>query len=93
MFFFIILLALVLANLPWFSNHIFIFFPLSKTKSILYILLEIVVYYIFLGIFVTFIEKQIIGNTHSQDWEFYVVTFFLFIVFSSPGFIFKIVWK
>ena len=45
------------------------------------------------GFFVIFLEKQVIGNVHPQGWEFYVVTFFLFIVLSSPGFIYKVVWK
>ncbi|MFM8233034.1 MAG: DUF2818 family protein [Candidatus Methylopumilus sp.] len=30
---------------------------------------------------------------HPQDWEFYTVTFFLFLVFSFPGFILKTLWK
>jgi hypothetical protein len=38
-------------------------------------------------------EKQVIGNTHNQEWEFYAITFCLFIVFSFPGFIYKIIWK
>ena len=40
-----------------------------------------------------FVEKKSIGNVHSQDWEFYAVTFFLFLVFSFPGFIYKVIWK
>ena len=57
------------------------------------VLLEIVVNYFIVGWFVMFLEKQAIGNIHPQGWEFYVVTFFLFIVLSSPGFIYKVVWK
>ena len=45
-------------------------------------------FYVFL-----FIEKQIIGNKHNQDWEFYAITFCLFIVFSFPGFIYRVIWK
>ena len=89
----IILLALFLANLPWFSRNLFIIFPQKKHKTIPLILIEIIFYYFCLGIFITFLEKQVIGNIHSQGWEFYVVTFFLFVVLSSPGFIFKVVWK
>ena len=93
MTFLIILIALFLSNLPWFSKNLFIFVPLNKTKSIALVLLEIVVNYFIVGIFVMFLEKQAIGNIHPQGWEFYVVTFFLFIVLSSPGFIYKVVWK
>ena len=93
MIFLIILIALFLSNIPWFSKNLFILFPLNKTKTIAMVLLEIVVNYFIVGFFVMFLEKQAIGNIHPQGWEFYVVTFFLFIVLSSPGFIYKVVWK
>ena len=93
MIFLIILIALFLSNIPWFSKNLFILFPLNKTKTIAMVLLEIVVNYFIVGFFVIFLEKQAIGNVHPQGWEFYVVTFFLFIVLSSPGFIYKVVWK
>ena len=80
-YFLIILLAFFLANIPWFFNNFFIFFKLSKVKTIPLIFLEIIGYYFFIGIFVTFIEKQIIGNFHSQGWEFYVITFSIFMLF------------
>lgn len=92
-FILIIFLALFLANIPWLSNNLFIFFPQKKKKAVSFILIEIIVYYFCVGIFATFLEKQIIGNVHSQDWEFYAVTFFLFLVFSFPGFIYKVIWK
>jgi hypothetical protein len=93
MIFLIILIALFLSNIPWFSKNLFIFISLNKTKTIPMVLLEIVVNYFIVGFFVMFLEKQAIGNVHPQGWEFYVVTFFLFIVLSSPGFIYKVVWK
>ena len=93
MIFLIILIAFFLSNIPWFSKNLFIFVPLNKTKPIALVLLEIVVNYFIVGFFVIFLEKQVIGNVHPQGWEFYVVTFFLFIVLSSPGFIYKVVWK
>ena len=93
MIFLIILIALFLSNIPWFSKNLFIFISLNKTKTIPIVLLEIVVNYFIVGFFVMFLEKQAIGNIHPQGWEFYVVTFFLFIVLSSPGFIYKVVWK
>lgn len=93
MIFLIILIALFLSNIPWFSKNLFIFISLNKTKTIPMVLLEIVVNYFIVGFFVMFLEKQAIGNIHPQGWEFYVVTFFLFIVLSSPGFIYKVVWK
>ena len=93
MTFLIILIALFLSNLPWFSKNLFIFYPINNPKPIAFIILEIIVNYFIVGIFVMFLEKQAIGNIHPQGWEFYVVTFFLFVVLSSPGFIYKVVWK
>ena len=93
MFFLIILIALFLSNIPWFLNNLFIIFPLNKTKTMPLVFFEIIVNYFIVGFFVIFLEKQAIGNIHPQGWEFYVVTFFLFIVLSSPGFIYKVVWK
>tara|TARA_B100001057_G_C22695089_1_gene889422 strand:+ start:772 stop:1053 length:282 start_codon:yes stop_codon:yes gene_type:complete len=93
MIFLIILIALFLSNIPWFSKNLFVFFSLKKTKSIPMVFFEIIVNYFIVGFFVMFLEKQAIGNVHPQGWEFYVVTFFLFIVLSSPGFIYKVVWK
>tara|TARA_Y100000022_G_scaffold189334_1_gene188527 strand:- start:16510 stop:16791 length:282 start_codon:yes stop_codon:yes gene_type:complete len=93
MIFLIILIALFLSNIPWFSNNLFIIFPLKNPKSIVLVFFEIIINYFIVGFFVIFIEKQVIGNIHPQGWEFYVVTFFLFIVLSSPGFIYKVIWK
>ncbi|HCK04390.1 MAG: DUF2818 family protein [Methylophilales bacterium] len=89
----LILFTFLVANIPWLSNNLFVFFPMSKPKSISIIMLEVIVFYFFLGGFFVFIEKQVVGNIHSQEWEFYIITFFLFLVFSFPGFIYKIVWK
>ena len=93
MSFTIIFLALLLANIPWVSNNLFIFIPQKKLKSTPLTLLEVLTFYLAFGIIVSYLEKQIVGNIHQQSWEFYVVTFFLFVVFSSPGFIYKVIWK
>ena len=93
MFIIIIFIAFVLANTPWFTHKLLVVFPLKKTKTIPLILVEVLFFYFAVGLLVTFLETQVIGDAHSQGWEFYVVTFFLFIVFSSPGFIYRIVWK
>tara|TARA_B100000768_G_C11264763_1_gene370522 strand:+ start:1004 stop:1282 length:279 start_codon:yes stop_codon:yes gene_type:complete len=92
MIFLIILLALLLANLPWFTNN-FLFFLQKPKKNNFFVLLELIVFYFIFGIFLLFIEKQTLGNIHDQGWEFYIITFFLFLVFSFPGFVYKIVWK
>jgi len=92
MIFLIILSALLLANLPWLTNNFLIFLNKPKKNNFI-VFLELIVFYFVFGAFLLFIEKQTLGNIHNQDWEFYVITFFLFLVFSFPGFIYKIVWK
>ena len=92
MIFLIILLALFLANLPWLTNN-FLFFLQKPKKNNFFVFLELIVFYFIFGIFLLFIEKQTLGNIHVQGWEFYIITFFLFLVFSFPGFIYKVVWK
>jgi len=89
----IILLSIVVANLPWLTDSFFLCFSLNKKKSILVALIELIIFYFIIGSILLLIEYQVIGNIHNQDWEFYAVTFFLFVVFSFPGFIYKIIWK
>lgn len=90
--FLIIFSAIFFANLPWATNQFLIFFKRPKKNKAL-IIIELIIFYFIFGGFLLFIEKQIIGNTHKQDWEFYAITFFLFIVFSFPGFIYRVIWK
>jgi|TARA_B110000444_G_C18307329_1_gene352356 hypothetical protein len=92
MIFLIILSALLFANLPWITKN-FLFFVKKPKKNNFLVLLELIVFYFILGAFLLFIENQTLGNAHNQDWEFYAVTFCLFIVFSFPGFIYKVIWK
>ncbi len=90
--FLIIFLAIFFANLPWVTNYFLFFFKKPKKNKLL-IMIELIIFYLIFGNFLLLIEKQIIGNTHNQDWEFYVITFCLFLVFSFPGFIYKVIWK
>ena len=90
--FLIIFSAIFFANLPWATNQFLIFFKRPKKNKAL-IIIELIVFYFIFGGFLLFIEKQIIGNTHKQEGEFYAITFFLFIVFSFPGFIYRVIWK
>lgn len=83
-----------MANIPWLFNE-FLFvkkFP-SHKKPFFLALLEIVILYFVMGMISLFTEFRVVGHIQSQAWEFYAVTFFLFLVFSFPGFIFKTLWK
>ena len=52
-------------------------------------LLEWLLLYMLVGLFGLGFEKKVTGESHLQDWEFYAVTFCLFLVFALPGFIYR----
>jgi len=89
----LLFISIFAANLPWFSKSFLIFKSLKKEKTIPIVLIEIICMYFLLGLLFLIVEHKSIGNVHPQDWEFYVVTFFLFLVCSFPGFIYKVIWK
>ena len=71
----LLFISIAAANLPWFSKSFLIFKTLKKPKSLPVIFVEIICMYFLLGLVFFFVEKKSIGNVHSQDWEFYAVTF------------------
>lgn len=90
---FVILLALLGANLPFLNERLFALIPLgTKTKSLWVRLLELAVLYALIGGIAYLLESRI-GNTFPQKWEFYAVTVCLFIVFAYPGFVFRYLRK
>ncbi|MES2580627.1 MAG: DUF2818 family protein [Pseudomonadota bacterium] len=92
--FIILLLAFVAANLPWFSNKLFYVLPLrSSNKNLAWCLLELIVLYLVVGAIGYYAEHATLGQVSVQGWEFYTVTFSLFLVFAFPGFIYKMLWK
>jgi len=84
-----ILLAIVAANLPWLSDRVFLIFsPRGERKSAWLRLLEwLVLYAAFLALGFG-LERMVNGEVYKQDWEFYVVTALLFLVFAIPGFVY-----
>ena len=90
----ILLLAFVAANLPWFSNKLFYALTLrSSNKNLAWCLLELIVLYLVVGAIAYYAEHATLGQVSAQGWEFYTVTFSLFLVFAFPGFIYKMLWK
>lgn len=90
----LLLLAFVAANLPWFSGKLFYILPLrSKNKNLAWCLLELIVLYLIVGAIAYYAEYATLGQASVQGWEFYTVTFSLFLVFAFPGFIYKMLWK
>ncbi|WFE68087.1 DUF2818 family protein [Thiomicrospira sp. R3] len=82
--------AIVLANIPWiFGNRLFIFLSLPKQKTFIVGVIEWFVYFLIMGGLAFLLEHTAMGNIAPQEWEFYVVNLFLFMIFSFPGFIYR----
>jgi hypothetical protein len=83
----VIVLAVLAANLPFFSERVLGVLPWrSVAKPIWLRLLELFVLYLLLG-GVAFVLEARLGNRFRQGWEFYAVTGCLFIVLAFPGFV------
>jgi hypothetical protein len=90
---FVILAAIVAANLPFLNERLFGLIPIRlfgqrSVKPIWLRLIELVVLYVLVGVVAHLLESQI-GNVFAQGWEFYAITGCLFIVLAYPGFVFR----
>lgn len=83
-------IALILANLPWLHERLFVFFAAPDGHKPLWVcLLEWLVYFILWLVLAFGLEKKLMGEINHQGWEFYVITLCLFVVFALPGFIYR----
>jgi hypothetical protein len=90
----LLLIAILAANLPWFSEKIFYMIPLkNQPKSMGWSLLELVILYFVVGAIAFYAERATMGQTVPQRWEFYVITACLFLVFAFPGFVYRYFWR
>ena len=90
----LLVLSFIVANLPWFSDKLFYVIPLkSAHKNVAICLAELIVLYLMMGGIAFYAEKATLGQIAPQGWEFYTVTFCLFLVFSFPGFVYRYFWK
>jgi Protein of unknown function (DUF2818) len=88
----LVLLAMVLANLPFLSERLFLVWPLrSANKHVSLRLLELLAYYLVTGMLAYAMESRM-GPVHPQRWEFYATTVCLFLVFAYPGFVYRYLW-
>jgi len=80
-------LSIIVANLPWLSDKLFCIRQVA-VKSGWLRLFEWLVWYAIVFVAGFALEQQTMGTRASQDWEFYVTTLCLFVVFALPGFIY-----
>lgn len=85
---FVILLALAGANLPFISVRLFGLLPLRAPKSLGVRLVELFVLYFLVGGAGLLLEQRI-GQIAPQGWEFYAITGALFVTLAFPGFVWR----
>lgn len=82
------MLALIAANLPWLSERVLFVMPRPPSGKREWIrVLEWLLLYGLTGLVASGLEHRAQGERYAQDWEFYVITLCLFMVFALPGFI------
>ena len=86
----LLLLAVVLANLPFLNNRLLGVFAL-KRKHVGHQLFELALAYVLVGLLAYVLESRA-GAVHSQGTTFYVVTLLMFVVFAFPAFVWRYFW-
>ena len=90
---FVILLGIVAANLPFLNERLLAVMPLGRPVKAFWIrLLELTLLYAVVGGAAYLLEARI-GNAFAQRWEFFAVTGCLFLVLAFPGFVFRYLRK
>jgi hypothetical protein len=88
----VILVAVLLANLPFLTNNLFGVIPRRSRKPLWLRLLEMAVFYVLLGLFARLLEGRI-GTVFEQSKEFYMLTVPLFVTLAFPGFVLRYLSK
>ncbi|AOY91221.1 hypothetical protein BKK79_04835 [Cupriavidus sp. USMAA2-4] len=83
---FVIVLALICANLPFVNQRLFGLVPLRRPLKPLWLRLgELLVWYGVAGA-AGFAVEASLGNAFPQGWQFYAITACMMLVFAFPGF-------
>lgn len=85
--------ALALANAPFLSNRVLLFFRSASRKTVLLRFLELAFFYAALIFVLSAEESRLGGSTYKQGWEFFIVTSSVFLVAAYPGFVYRYLWK
>ena len=88
----VLLLAVVAANLPFFSERLFALVAMRERKGLAVRLGELVVLYFAVGGIGLLLEQRL-GQISPQGWEFYAVTGALFLTFAFPGFVWRYLYR
>lgn len=86
----LLVIAIVAANAPWlYGRFLVVIRPKGGVKREWMRLLEWLGLYFIVGFLAMAFELRREGNVHEQGWDFYAITFFLFMVLAFPGFIWR----
>ena len=89
----LLLIAFTAANLPFLIERILLVIkPKSGTKAFPWRLLELTLLYLVTGAIALALEARQ-GQISPQNWEFYAITYCLFLVFAYPGFVYRYLWR
>ncbi len=89
---FVVLAALVGANLPFVNSRLLAVLPLKFPKNLGLRLLELVLFYFIVGGLALLLEQRA-GRIAPQGWEFYAITGALFLTLAFPGFVYRYLMK
>lgn len=89
----LLLVALVAANLPFLLEGRFLVMKVGvRRKGFGWRLLELTILYFVVGAISLALESRQ-GQIYAQTWEFYAITYCLFLVFAYPGFVYCYLWR
>ncbi len=88
----VIVLAVLGANLPFFTDRWLAMIPRATPKTLGNRLVELVLLYLTVGGIALLLEQSA-GQIYPQRWEFYATTGALFLTLAFPGFVFKYLRK
>ena len=89
---FVVILALVAANLPFLTHRLMGVIPMASPKSLPVRLAELLAYYLLAGGIGLLLEQRA-GQIAPQGWEFYAITGALFLTFAFPGFVYRYLFR
>lgn len=87
----LLLVAMLAANLPFITQRLAGVIKVTN-KHFGWRFLELVTLFVLVGLLARLLESRQMP-VHSQNWQFYVTTFSLFLVFAFPGFVYRYFWR
>jgi hypothetical protein len=88
----LVVLAFVLANLPFVSASFLGIWQPRQPKTLWAHLAELLLLYGVTGAVAWLIEHQM-GQASPQKWEFFAITGAMFLTLAFPGFVYRYLWR